>query len=989
MRIPSTRMAGGELESVIADFERRWADGEDVEIVSFLPAADHPEFPAILEELVRADIEFRWHHGRPRPLEEYVAQFPAIESLGIISSVAFEDYRVRSQHGTPLDREFYSRKYGVDTSEWRQAAAASSKTRTDFGPSRALELPTERVEPGAVIGGFEIVAKLGKGASGAVFIAKQQALSNRAVAIKISPNTSEPEILAQLQHTNIVPIFSVLRTDEYQIFCMPLLGLVTLDEVIERVGGDSLSAPQQLISTIAAQRAPTIANSMVGQRGKDEEGDGGERIAPGVHLQPKLGSMMGGTSLKNWTWLFSRIAEGLQHAHQNGVVHRDLKPENILISDCGEPLILDFHLSTTASGRGKQFIGGTLPYMSPEQLESMRGEDAVDERSDLYSFGVMLYQTLSGRLPFPTRKGAFESVVAAMVEDRRSPPVSLKKIQPGVSHAMSSITARCLHHDPGERYQSATELLTDLHSSLNNRGLVHAPNVSARERIRNWSLRHPRLSSATTIAALSVVLLGLIGFGFWQRGQRLKTFTAVNETRQMIVEMENEIPLLALPAQDFEHDLQNVKQARQLIERWEAESPEQFRSTSRYDRLPSSLREHSLRTIDHLGYWISDAADRLVGRSKSEEATGFLSRLGDTSWGAGAEWETGNFLDRFLTAAEHHRDRRDESAIEILETLSQSHPDKAYVWLLKGNVLAGLGRLDEAEACYTVCIGLVPDPAWAFAQRGVVRLMKKEFIEARDDFSDAIEIDAEVSPYFLNRGLALMGMGDWERAEADFDRAVDLGTAETRVYFLRSRIRRSLGKMGEAKADYELGLKKVPSDERSWISRGVALVRVDPAAAARDFESALALNAESKTALQNLAHVYSERLGDPERGIEYMNRIVENNPIDAEAVATRGVLEARAGQQRVAIESAERAIRLSESAATKYQVAGIYALLSESDDGRADRAIELLREAANLAPQMVWTEIGRDRDLDNLADRAAFKKLRERLGAVFSENSGF
>ena len=107
-------------------------------------------------------------------------------------------------------------------------------------------------------------------------------------------------------------------------------------------------------------------------------------------------------------WIAARLAEGLAHAHQRGVVHRDLKPANILLGDDGQPLILDFNVSSPA-GNGSATAarhGGTVPYMSPEQLSAFGCGGDVDQRSDLYSLGVILYQLLTGELPFPARSGS-------------------------------------------------------------------------------------------------------------------------------------------------------------------------------------------------------------------------------------------------------------------------------------------------------------------------------------------------------------------------------------------------------------------------------------------------------------------------------------------------------------------------------------------------------------------------------------------------------
>ena len=102
------------------------------------------------------------------------------------------------------------------------------------------------------------------------------------------------------------------------------------------------------------------------------------------------------------------MADGLAHAHERGILHRDLKPANILLGDDGEPLLLDFNLAADTKLRGPAsaaLIGGTLPYMAPEHLQALRGEDrTLDARSDLYSLGVILFELLTGNHPFETHQ---------------------------------------------------------------------------------------------------------------------------------------------------------------------------------------------------------------------------------------------------------------------------------------------------------------------------------------------------------------------------------------------------------------------------------------------------------------------------------------------------------------------------------------------------------------------------------------------------------
>src|SRR5262249_31055135 len=141
----------------------------------------------------------------------------------------------------------------------------------------------------------------------------------------------------------------------------------------------------------------------------------------------------------------ARLADGLAHAHARGIIHRDLKPANVLLSDDGQPMLLDFNLAADTKApcqRAAALVGGTLPYMAPEQLEALRdgaGPRPADPRSDLYALGLILHELLTGVHPFPIRRGAVEEVIPLMAEDRRGAPPSTRPRNPHVTPAADSI----------------------------------------------------------------------------------------------------------------------------------------------------------------------------------------------------------------------------------------------------------------------------------------------------------------------------------------------------------------------------------------------------------------------------------------------------------------------------------------------------------------------------------------------------------------------
>ncbi len=165
-------------------------------------------------------------------------------------------------------------------------------------------------------------------------------------------------------------------------------------------------------------------------------------------LLRKVGRLFAGQAIP----IACQVCEGLAEAHRRGIIHRDLKPQNIMIDEDGQAKILDFGLARllrTDEDLKKQELSGTPAYMSPEQV---RGEP-VDGRSDLYSLGVLMYEMLTGALPFKAAS-ARELVQKHLTET----PADPRELNPGISAGLSQVVLKCLEKDPGARFQSAAEV---------------------------------------------------------------------------------------------------------------------------------------------------------------------------------------------------------------------------------------------------------------------------------------------------------------------------------------------------------------------------------------------------------------------------------------------------------------------------------------------------------------------------------------------------
>src|SRR5581483_3442458 len=254
---------------------------------------------------------------------------------------------------------------------------------------------------------------------------------------------------------------------------MPYFGGASLSQVLRACWADDPlpRTGRQLVQALQTVSAPWPAPGAEGMRdeGRGMKKDGSSSFIPHpsslIPSAPALAWLGGSTYVQAAAWLVARLAEALHHAHQRGIQHRDIKPSNILLGAEGEPMLLDFNLAQScADGQAQAHatLGGTIAYMAPEHLRAVAARTPdlsrqVDQRADIYSLGMVLYEVLAGRTPFD-QSGSYLLLppqLEAMALERGKNIPSLRKARPDVPWGLESIARKCLAPDPARRYQSA------------------------------------------------------------------------------------------------------------------------------------------------------------------------------------------------------------------------------------------------------------------------------------------------------------------------------------------------------------------------------------------------------------------------------------------------------------------------------------------------------------------------------------------------------
>jgi tetratricopeptide (TPR) repeat protein len=464
--------------------------------------------------------------------------------------------------------------------------------------------------------------------------------------------------------------------------------------------------------------------------------------------------------------LVAEVADGLDYAHDQGVIHRDIKPSNLLLSPAGRMSINDFGLARMLEQPGMtmtgEFMGSPL-YMSPEQITA--GRAPLDHRTDIYSLGATLYELLTLQPPFPGERR--DQVIAQIIHKEPKPP---RRLNRKVPVDVETICLKAMEKDPDRRYQTAGQMAEDLRRFV-NRFAISAKRAGPVTRAIKWARRRP----AVAALGLVVIAVSIIGVGLGYRSHRAEEKARIADGQRALDQAQIEIlcgrydhvePWLEqAEVCDVDPGRIRVLRGAAALERREIETAVHELELA-VEQLPESLGAHALLAEAYINSGGAHPAERVLDLF---EKAAQMSPVTPEDYLYGS-WVIGHF--------------REEQAIDWLEKLAAEHPTPVAHHRLGLRRLVilhntcdpkyvdqALGSLNAARTQMPSNAKVIAHKTWAhllaadvYKLNGDIPFHDRHLSNARGEARYLLESHSEDAESYLAGALVAVYEGRWEDA---------------------------------------------------------------------------------------------------------------------------------------------------------------------------------------------------------------------------------
>ena len=762
---------------------------------------------------------------------------------------------------------------------------------------------------GETVSHYRILEKLGGGGMGVVYRAEDTRLG-RIVALKfLAPELTrdprakqrfinEARAASQLDHPNICTIHEIDETEDGRLFL-------------------SLACYEGETARERLEKGPMPLD---------------EAVAMGVH-----------------------VAKGLAEAHSRGIVHRDIKPANIFLSNDGRARILDFGLAKLAGQTRLTRVGGTVgtvAYMSPEQA---RGTGDVSAGTDIWSLGVVLYEALTGELPFPGERP--ESILYSLVHESPRPPSELRADVPA---KLEAIVMKCLEKDPDDRFRTASELVEELNRFRGHASSLIRAGTTARIPLRAFGRRRALVAAGAAL----VVCAGLLIVPQGRDAVRgLLAGRALPDLRQVAV--------LPLDAPENSTDEELAGGLRDYLT-FRLSQIEQFDPALRVVPL-KELQEHGVESPAEAA--AVSGATLAIGGALRKEGDGLRLTLELLDAASGRRLRAWSCSDDPANVAAF----QDDPVLAAAEMLGSDVGPQGRRILASGGTtvpaafdayLRGLGRLASSEARSpdgaSEAVALLEkatefDPSYALAFADLGRACWARFSATKDtadarraaeSAQRAAELDASIAKAYVTLGRSRRQLGDRRGAVLAFRQAIDADPVSLEARRQLAATAAAAGDTTLAETTYEEAIELRNRHWAPYYDMGLYYYRRgsnDEALKVLNEAAALAPGNAWPYILIGAIYFDTDRI---EEAWTMMERSVEAEP-SPEAYSNLGTLYFVGSRYADAARMYERAIELNE---THYVTWGNLAAACDVVPGEQDDARECYRRALELAEgQLVLT----------------------------------